>query len=437
MNARDQKLKKNIFSGILFRIATIGLTLLAMPVMLGMVGQSLLGVWLTLLSVFQWLTFFDLGIASGARNAIASAVSENNRGKTRSLVSTGYWYTTLISIATAILFILGYFLLSGNRIFDGSGATPQQLTVTIMVSISLIAVNLVLGYVQQLYAAHESAAVFPVFGFLSNLIFIFLLLLALLTGSHSIVMLGACYGISLCSANLLITMRFFRENRDLVPSIRLVDTSLKGELFSFGLKIFVIQLCAMILFATDRVLVSWLLGPEDVVNYEAAFKIFALITIFHSILMNSYWSSFTQAANRGEWNWIRQRMRGLVIMMIPIVVIAVLLALLARPLISIWLGDSVVSGIWLYWTFAAYAVLSSWSNIFAYFVNGIGRVNLQLASALFAAGINIPLSIFFVRHYNMGVTGVVLATVISLSFFSVLGPIQTRHILGEAGATAR
>ena len=124
-------------------------------------------------------------------------------------------------------------------------------------------------------------------------------------------------------------------------------------------------------------------------------------------------------------------------MLIPIVVIAVFLALLSRPLISVWLGDGAVSGMWLYWAFAGYAILSSWSNIFAYFVNGIGRVNLQLASALFAAGINIPLSVFLVRYYNMGISGVVLATVISLSFFSVLGPIQTRHILRKAGASAR
>ena len=437
MNARDQKLKRNIVSGIVFRIAAIGINLLAMPVMLGMVGQALLGVWLTLLSIFQWLTFFDLGIASGARNAIATAVSENDRERTKSLVSTGYWYTAFISIATAMIFILGYFSFSGNRIFDAAGASPDQLTLTIIVCIMLIAVNMILGFIQQLYAAHESAAVFAIFGFLSSLLFVFLLLLALLLGSHSIVMLGTLYGISLCSANLLITIRFFRKHRDLVPNIKSVDTSLKGELFSFGLKIFAIQLCTMILFATDRALISWLLGPEDVVNYEGAFRVFALISLFHSILMNSYWSSFTQAANKGEWDWVRQRMRRLILLMIPIIVIAVMLALISRPLVSIWLGDGAVSGMGLYWAFAAYAILGSWSNIFAYFVNGIGRVNLQLVSAVLAASINIPLSILFVRSFNMGITGVVLATVISLSFFSVIGPIQTRHILATAGAPAR
>jgi O-antigen/teichoic acid export membrane protein len=432
MHSRDRQLKQHILGGAAFQVASIGLALLAMPLMLKMLGQASLGVWLTLLSIFQWLTFFDLGIASGARNALSRAIAEGDTQRARSLVTTAYWYTALITLVTVVIFLTVYFACSVNNLFAGSGTDSRELALTVMISLVLVAINLVLGLVHQLYAAFEKPATIPFSGFLANLLFVMFLVSALLAGNDSMVLLAVLYGASLSLTRLTLTLRFFRAHAELLPAWRYVDTGLKGELFSFGLKIFVIQLCAMVLFTTDKLLISWLLAPADVVNYESGFRIFALISMFHALVMNSYWSSFTHAASHGEWDWIRRTLRMLIFMMLPVIALSLLLIALSPALITLWMGAGATSGNSLYQAFAAYTVLSCWSNIFAYFVNGIGRVNLQLVSAIIAAGINIPLSIMFVRSYDLGITGIVLATVISLGLFSVLGPLQTRRILAES-----
>ena len=433
INPRDWNLKKNVLVGAAFQVGGIALILLAMPMMLNMLGQASLGVWLTLLSIFQWLSYFDLGVASGVRNALARSLSAGDMTRSKSLIATGYWYTTLITLSTSAFFLCAYFMLSANKFFLEPGANSTELNQTVIFSLALITLSLILGFVHQLYAATEQPAAFPFSGFLANFLFVLLLFTALIADSKSMALLGTLYGSSLCLSRGFLTARFFWSHPELRPAWQHIDNSLRYELLSFGVKIFIIQLCAMVLFTTDKILISWLLEPGDVVKYESAFRLFSLVSVFHSLIMNSYWSSFTHAASSGDWKWIRHTLRRLVAMMLPVIAIAVTLSFVSTPLITLWMGVDAISKNSMYWTFAAYTVLSCWSNIFAYFVNGIGRVNLQLISAIVAASINIPLSIILVRNYDLGITGIVLATVISLGLFSVLGPLQTKQILaGEA-----
>ena len=53
--------------------------------------------------------------------------------------------------------------------------------------------------------------------------------------------------------------------------------------------------------------------------------------------------------------------------------------------------------------------------IFVNFINGVGKIRLQLITASISIIINIPLSILFVRTFGMGIEGIVLATCVSLS----------------------
>ncbi len=42
---------------------------------------------------------------------------------------------------------------------------------------------------------------------------------------------------------------------------------------------------------------------------------------------------------------------------------------------------------------------------------------------------NIPLSIFFVKYLELGLQGIILATILSLSIFALFGPIQVYKLL--------
>ena len=79
-----------------------------------------------------------------------------------------------------------------------------------------------------------------------------------------------------------------------------------------------------------------------------------------------------------------------------------------------------------------YTVISVWNNIYAFFVNGIGRIKPQLYSAIVAGLINVPLSIYFAKYLVLGISGVILGTIVSLFLFSIIGPIQSYYILNKS-----
>lgn len=69
------------------------------------------------------------------------------------------------------------------------------------------------------------------------------------------------------------------------------------------------------------------------------------------------------------------------------------------------------------------------NNIFAYFINGVGKIKLQLVTAVISSIINIPLSIFLGRNMGMGINGVIAATIICLLLGTFLHPVQYYKIV--------
>ncbi|MGK0701211.1 hypothetical protein ACR3I8_17565 [Priestia flexa] len=65
-------------------------------------------------------------------------------------------------------------------------------------------------------------------------------------------------------------------------------------------------------------------------------------------------------------------------------------------------------------------------QFFAYFLNGINKINGQLITVGLGAIFNIPLSIYFAKHLGFGAIGVVMATIICLLPFAIVGPIISK-----------
>ena len=78
-----------------------------------------------------------------------------------------------------------------------------------------------------------------------------------------------------------------------------------------------------------------------------------------------------------------------------------------------------------------FAIISTWNNIFAYFINGVGKIKLQMYYGIIAMLINIPISIFFAKNLGMGSAGVILGTCVSLLFGFIFGPIQCWRIINN------
>jgi O-antigen/teichoic acid export membrane protein len=399
--------------------------------MLGLLGGQQLGAWLVLLSVFQWITMFDLGVSAGARNEIARSIAAGDELRVRQAITTGWMYVATISL---VLFVVVAAVLAltplsdwlGQRVFNG-----VDVRGTLWLILGGACITFALNFIQSAYAAMEKASAFSLFSLVVNVGFLVLLLFASVTSIDSMESVAMMYVVAMLFGNGLLIWWFRRSFPHYMPNRYAVNNSLSGVIVSFGVRLFIVQLAALIIFTTSRLLTSAWLGPESVVIYDAGFKVFSVVTMAHTLLMSTIWSSFTQAFERREFAWIRQTLQRLERLMLPLIAACAVLALCSPSLVRQWLGDAQVGSSAFYALLAMTTILSCWSNIYAYLLNGVGDTRVQLISAVFAGAINVPASYFFTVTLGMGLPGIVLGTLVSLLPFSVLGPYAVRKLLRE------
>lgn len=415
--------------GLASRFGSIGATLAATPIMLNLLGGQQLGAWLVLLSVFQWITMFDLGIAAGARNEIARAIAAGDELRVRQAVTTGWLYVAAISVVMFLIsaVMLLFFPLSdwlSISVFKGVDIASALWLIVIGACITFA-----LNFVQSAFAAMEKASAFSLFSLAVNVGFLLLLALASFWPIHRMEPIAVMYIMAMVGGNAVLICQFRRSFPQYMPDRRFINHTLRAVIVKFGVRLFIVQLAALVIFTTSRLLASAWLGPESVVIYDAGFKVFSIVTMVHTLLMSTIWSSFTQAFEKREFDWISQTLKRLAILMLPLIIICALLAICAPVIIRHWLGSEQVGSMPFYVALAISTILGCWSNIYAYLLNGVGETRLQFFSATFSGLINVPVTYFFTIVLGMGLTGIVLGTLVSLLPFSILGPIAVDQLL--------
>lgn len=431
MTPRDIRIIRQIILGLGLRFLAVGGSFLSMPVMLERLGTAELGVWLVLLSVFQWITFFDLGVAAGARNEMARAFVSKNALRIRCAITTGLFYTVAIStllaigcVAVAWLTPLIPFL---ERVSFKGHSTGYALWIVGLGSCGALSLN----FVQMVYAAEQRTSAVSYFSAASNIVFLGLVYWWPLTMFDGLSHVSSLYLISMVAANMSLILWYLRGRFNVGLRLKDIQPEMRERILGFGIHIFIIQIAAMVVFTTARMLVSSFLTLSDVVIYDVASKLFAVITMIHSLLMSTFWSSFTEAHAVGDWKWLYNRVKILQLLSVPVLLTCLLLALISPWIVEHWMTQAQVGTTSLYISFALLTALSAWSNVFAYFLNGIGDTKLQLRTSLLALAFHFPSCYLFTKVLGLGLVGINLGTMVSIAFFAVTGPVYVWRLLRQ------
>jgi O-antigen/teichoic acid export membrane protein len=421
---------RQIKGSFVFKGLAILASFFAVPLLLRYLGAERFGVWSTILSVMSWIVFFDLGIGNGVRNKVAEALAKDDNVLAARYISSGYSLIGLISMLLFAITAGASFLIPWRLVFNTTSVTEATLRSTVLIAAFFILLNFALSLIAQvLNAVQKTAAI--VFGqFFTNALALALVYLLTRSTDASLIYLAVAYGCSLVSANVLLSIWFYRKRGDLIPALAL-DTAHIRPLLSLGLQFFAIQLAVLVIFTTDKILITQLFGPQYVAQYDVVFKLFGCITIAQTIVTAPLWSSYTDAYHRGDFVWIRSALHKQLLMFALVLGGVALLGVAAKPIIAIWIGRDFEVSTELVASMAVFIIVSTWNNIFAYFVNGIGAITVQLYTALAAMALNIPLALFLVKILGFGVSGIVLATTISLTFAAVVLPLQVRTIVAR------
>lgn len=435
LNSGDQRTalaKKNIVGSFSLKIIDVLVDFLFVPLSLAYLTQTDYGIWLTINSMVNWLNFFDIGISHGYRNKLAEAINDKNYLLAKIYTSTSYGIIGFISLIISIIGIIIIPFIDWSYILNVNDNYSDVLILVMYTVVVTFALRLTLKIITTVVLANQM----PFWNNLINTIikitaFIGIAVLVFYT-KGDLLLYAMIYSILPLIVLLISSFLFFKKKYYAYrPSFEYFDKGEISSLMGLGIKFFIIQIGATMLFMSDNLIISHVLDPSYVTPYEIAHKYFGIPLIIFSIIIAPFWSATTEAYSKDEFFWIKNSILRLNKLWGLIVILTLLLLFLFYPVLQVWVGDEVDVPIILAIQWGLFTCLQSYNMIYTYFLNGTGKIFLQLVTSCLTLIINIPLSIFFAKNLNLGSSGVLMATNFSILVYIVTRKIQYYKLINK------
>ncbi|WP_353718341.1 MATE family efflux transporter [Dyadobacter sp. 676] len=431
-NTRSLTQYRNIIFSLLYKGGALLASLLMVPLSLSFLSESAYGTWLVIYSVLSWTTFFDFGLGNGLKNKLSEALALDDAPRAVRLVSTHYVILLLVVTIGIGIFSAAQPFINWHRLLN---VDKQQvhLKTLIWICLTIFGLKLVLDSIHSVLLAFQKAAIVQLNGFLASL-----LSLAVVFGlSHMEVeaplrlpLLGILVTMAPALLSLGFNIYFFSgELRTVRPSLRQFHPGYIRDLFSLGGQFFVIQIAALVIYSTDNILISRLFSPKHVTVYNVAYKLFSTFNIAWNLIIAPYWVAFGEAYVKRDYAWIKKAMTTLLYFWALMNACLLLCLHFSDQLYRLWVGQEVRVPADLSASMALFVSIAAFSNIFAYFVNGLGKIRVQLIVSTFSAAINIPLAILLSK--TLGLKGIVLATCICLAISATAVCLQYFRVINQ------
>ena len=431
---RTKSIVKHIGLSFLYKGGSILFGFAIVPLTIDFLSPERYGIWLTISSFIAWFSFFDIGLGNGLRNKFTEAKSENNYFKLKVYTSVTYISVGVISLTMFVCFLLANGFIEWSKVFNVSETLQSDLILMMPIVFGFFCLQLTLKLILTILVADQYHSAQAEFNFFSQ--GLSLTVIWLMSKFLSSSLLSFAIIISVIPVVILLAYSFYSfsyKYKSIFPSFKDWKWSGMKEIMGLGIRFFVIQIAGILLFSTGNIIISQLLGPEKVVPYNLSYQYFGISNMAFSIILAPYWSSVTEAYTKGDNKWIKSSMKKLSYFSFLFLVLIIAMLFFAPLFYKLWVGDKVEielsTNLWM----ALFFAFTIFYSPYTYFINGTGKVKLQMISLVFTALLNIPLAILLVSKFNMGVSGVIASTVISLIPHVILSPIQyTKIIEGHA-----
>ena len=395
------------------------LSILTVPAYLSYFSsQGEVGVWFTISSVLNWVLLFDFGIGGGLRNRIVAPLCNDDRPQVCRLLSSAYVSTSVIMVVLAVAATLLVPHVDWTVLVGGEGAFADNtyLSQVILILLYGIIFRLFSVLVSHLLYALQKAVVPNALIVTSNA----LILVFLLVSNASGVRLGA-YELAVFTfvANnfpaLIVTVHVFAKHFPWYrPRLSDVTEPLVQSLLSVGGVILYLQIVIAFIFNIKELLITWLVGSAQVVDYQIYYKIIGTIGGLFSLALAPIWSAATKAQAEGNFSYLKCLYGKGKKAVAAMSVLQLLTIPLLQPVVNVWLGASAIEVNPAYvLIFCLYNSVYMWVMLHYNLCCGLSLFKGMTVSLTFAAIANILLAILFCR-FEASWAMVIFATAIAL-----------------------
>ena len=431
---RSKQILRQILYSAGLKVVNAAISFLIIPLYLAYLTEVSFGIWLTVSAVLNWFNFFDLGMGNGLRNRFAEAKAEGSTTLASKYVSTTYALLALIAAGMLAVFLIANLFFDWSVIFAAPPLLKADVNRMVVILAVLFCPQFVLQLIKMIVTADQRPAVANLMNTAVNVLHLGAVFLLDRLTDPSLWKLALAIGAANLLVPLVANIFFFKTRyRPYAPSLKSIDFRYSRDLMGLGLAFFIMQGAALVVFMTDNLIITQVLGPAEVPAYNISFRYFNLIIVFFGLVTTPFWSAFTEAYAKTDLHWIRKVMRRLYGLWGVVALTAVAMYFIAPWVYHVWIGNEVEIAGKLNLVMMAWVIATTFLSIFGTFLSGVGKLRLSLFHSVAVMLLNIPLSIWLAGYTGLGSAGVMLASLLGLLLRLIFQPRQTYLLIrGEA-----
>ena len=407
---------RNISMDYLALGVDMAIGVLMLPFNVAYLGQSVYGLWVLAASIPMYFSMLDLGYGVAQVKFAAEYRARRDREGLNQIVSTLFFLFTLIGlIAFAVGALIAFNL---DRLFQ---VTPEQSSTGRQV-LMIISLYVAFGFPFSVFGG-------VVNGFQRHFLNGFVsIATSVVVAIVNVAVLMAGYGlvelVAATTAVRLLAYIGYRANAyRAFPGLRIRPAYVKltrlGEVTGFSVFILLIDLANKLNYSTDAIVIGAFMSTAAIAVWAVAQRLITTTQGLTTQINASLFPIVVDIATLGEMERLRKVfLQGTRLSLAMVIPIAVVLGLLAEPLVLAWVGRDFSESIPVIYILAAAVIIRVGNSTATTLLKGAGRHSLLAGANLLMALANLALSIALVGRY--GLIGVALGTLIPLAVISIL-----------------
>ncbi len=398
----------------LTRGVSILASLLSVPLVLRYAGQERYGIWMAAIALTMLFAVADGGVTNGLIALVANAHGAGDRARIRVLISSAL----AVTVAFLLVFIMAALVIVSlvdwtwafNLSSPALGHEAGQVVAAICLCVAAGFPGTVIREARFGMLQGGRVNLWDLAGLVAG----FAGLLAAVWWDLGLVAIaGVWAGAPALARTVSAALYLAGSGRDLLPSWRDVELYASRNLLASGSVYVLYSVTQLLAIQSAPILIARFLGAGAVADFTVVQRLFLQPQVLVTIGLIAQWPAYGEAFGRGDISWIRHHLaQSLKIYALFAIVACGLIGLFCGPILRLWVGGAIAAPGPLVWSMAAYGIVSTVANVFAFFFLSIGMYRrLTIAQSLMVA-INLPLTILLIPHF--GAAGAAIASTAGL-----------------------
>lgn len=424
-----------VFTSLFIKIASVGITLLYVPLILGYLNQEKYGIWITLTTIVNWIGILDIGMANGLRNKLAEALAKDDIKMGKIYVSTTYAFLGGIFMIVLIAFHLINPFINWQNLLNTHLLKKQELFLITSLVVTFVILRFIVQTITVLDSAHgNSAKGSLLLAISSGLSLVLVWLATLFTEKGNLLLLSAIVTVTPVAVYSVYTLFAFKKRfKALLPSRAFVKFEYSKSLIGLSLQFFIVQITSTILYASTPFIITQLFNPSAVTQFSIATSIFNMPIMVFGLICSPIVPLVTQAYIKEDLLWLKSTLKKMFYFSLLFSGGVLLMIIISGWIYKVWLGSKVHIPQNLSIAIGCYTIINILVTPFSNFINGLGKIKILTILAPIGIGMFIILSITLSKFLN-DVTGVSIALSLTSLVGLIILPIHIKKLINKKTA---